>query len=101
MQNTKQVLTRLCYQLTNAERTINLLTNMNIDWLDDETKQHMIAVATKNRTYILSQITALRTSKKFQDYLNQRDQNILGNYKPEPGPRCQLNNEPKQPCSKG
>lgn len=90
-------LTKLVIKLKATERTIRILDTMNIDWLDCETKQYMIATAEAKRTEYNQKIEKLRTGNKFQQFLNNRDENLLGNYQPEAGVRCQLNNEPHQP----
>lgn len=90
-------LTKLVIKLKATERTIRILDTMNIDWLDCETKQYMIATAEAKRTEYNQKIEKLRNSTAFDKWLDNRDENLLGNYKPEAGPRCQINNEPKQP----
>lgn len=83
------------------DRRITLLELENFDFIPAEVTAYMIKLAKKERQECLNKITELRKTAEFENWLNQRDENLLGKYQPAAGPRCQLNNEPKQPCSNG
>lgn len=90
-------LKKLSRELLTVERKITLLELENFSFIPEDLKDYMIGRAKTKRELCLNAINALRNSTAFDKWLDNRDENLLGNYQPEAGPRCQLNNEPKQP----